>query len=66
MKSILALTSLLAVMTISACQPSLPLVPDSGRKVVGPQGSTYVEKAWNRPNQAEGDAALGPLSNARR
>lgn len=66
MKSILAISSLLAAIAVSACQPSLPLVPDSGRKVVGPQGSTRVEKTWNRPNQAEGDAALGPLSNARR
>ena len=66
MKSIIAITSLLAVVAVSACQPSLPPVPDSGRRVVGPQGSTNVSKTWNRPNQTEGDAALGPLSNARR
>ena len=66
MKNILAITCALAVVGLSACQSSLPPVPDSGRRVVGPQGSTNVSKTWNRPNQAEGDAALGPLSNARR
>ena len=42
------------------------MVPDSGRQVVGPQGSTDVEKPWNATPRAEGDAILGPLSNMRR
>ncbi|MBQ3525670.1 MAG: hypothetical protein IJA63_05285 [Akkermansia sp.] len=66
MKNILIIGNLLAFAVLSACQTSLPPVPDSGRKVVGPQGSSSVEKTWSRPTQAEGDAALGPLSNTRR
>lgn len=42
------------------------MVPDSGREVVRPQGSTSVEKPWNAPTKTEGDAVLGPLSNMRR
>ncbi|MBE6418708.1 MAG: hypothetical protein E7031_01100 [Akkermansiaceae bacterium] len=54
-----------SVMMVS-CQPALPMVPDSGRTVVPPQGSTTTEKPWNAPTKTEGDAALGPLSNMRR
>jgi hypothetical protein len=50
----------------ASCQPSLPLVPDSGREVVRPQGTTTIEKSWNAPTRSEGDAVLGPLSNMRR
>lgn len=49
-----------------SCQPAMPMVPDSGRKVVPPQGSTGTEKPWNAPTKTEGDAVLGPLSNMRR
>lgn len=51
---------------LSACQTAVPRVPDSGRKVVPPQGSTSMEKTWSTPTRAEGDAVLGPLSSQRR
>ena len=51
---------------LASCQTSIPMVPDSGRKVVPPQGSTNTEKPWNAPTKTEGDAVLGPLSNMRR
>ncbi|MBQ4593986.1 MAG: hypothetical protein IKC90_06875 [Akkermansia sp.] len=60
-------TAIVAVAAlVAACQPALPMVPDSGREVVRPQGSTSVEKPWNAPTKTEGDAVLGPLSNMRR
>lgn len=42
------------------------MVPDSGREVVGPRGTSDTEKPWNAPTKSEGDAVLGPLSNMRR
>lgn len=55
-----------AVLCIVGCQGSVPPVPPSGRTVVQPKGSTDVTKSWNRTTRQEGDAILGPLSNARR
>lgn len=49
-----------------ACQRALPPVPSSNRTVVAPKGSTDVTKPWNGTTRQEGDAILGPLSNARR
>ena len=51
---------------LSCCQNSVPRVPDNGRVVVPPQGSTSIEKTWSTPTRAEGDAVLGPLSSQRR
>lgn len=56
----------LCVAAAPSCQRTLPPVPDSNRKVVGPKGSTDVTKSWNHLTRNEGDAILGPLSNARR
>lgn len=50
----------------TSCQRAVPPVPDSNRKVVGPDGSVSGEKPWNQITKSEGDAILGPLSNARR
>lgn len=50
----------------TACQSSVPPVPSSGRAVVGPAGSVQGEKPWNQITPNEGNAILGPLSNARR
>lgn len=56
----------LSLACLAACQNSMPAVPDSGRTVVGPKGSTNIKKAWNGPTRHEGDSILGPLSNMRR
>lgn len=61
----LIICATIAVAGIS-CQPSISMVPDSGREIVGPQGTTDTEKPWNAPTKSEGDAVLGPLSNMRR
>ncbi|MBR5213069.1 MAG: hypothetical protein IKV92_02305 [Akkermansia sp.] len=67
MNKITVLTGAVVFAALAAsCQRSLPLVPDSGREVVRPQGTTSVEKSWNAPTRSEGDAVLGPLSNVRR
>ena len=59
--------SLILVATLcTACQRALPPVPDSGRTVVHPKGSSDIVKPWNGTTRQEGDAVLGPLSNARR
>lgn len=58
--------SAIIVSALASCQPALPPVPDSGRTVVRPQGSSLTEKPWNAPTKTEGDAVLGPLSNMRR
>lgn len=50
----------------TACQRALPPVPNNGRTVVPPKGSTDIVKPWNGTTRHEGDAILGPLSNARR
>lgn len=57
----IALTSL-----CTSCQRAVPPVPDNGRVVVQPKGSTDIVKPWNGTTRQEGDAVLGPLSNARR
>lgn len=48
---------------LSSCQPAMPAVPDSGRKVVGPAGSSEAVKSWSTKGRQEGEAALGPLGN---
>ncbi len=58
--------SILFCTLCTSCQRALPPVPDSGRTVVHPKGSTDIEKPWNSTTRQEGDAILGPLSNARR
>ncbi|MBR7110192.1 MAG: hypothetical protein IKC90_09135 [Akkermansia sp.] len=64
-KTIFAMAVVLGL-CLGACQTAVPRVPDSGRKVVPPQGSTSMEKTWSTPSRAEGDAVLGPLSSQRR
>ena len=49
-----------------SCTNGVAPGPDNGRQVVRPRGSSDVEKSWNIITKAEGDAALGPLSNMRR
>jgi len=56
----------LSLACLAACQSSMPAVPDSGRTVVGPKGSTNIKKPWNKTTPHEGNAILGPLSNMRR
>lgn len=66
MKTHLALIALVSCAAFTGCQRSVPPVPSSGRVVVEPSGSGVSEKPWNQPTKQEGDAILGPLSNARR
>lgn len=61
---IAAVLGMSAVMV--SCTNGIAPVPDNGRQVVRPKGSSDVEKSWNIITKAEGDAALGPLSNMRR
>ena len=57
-----ALAVLLALpFVMSSCQTRMPSVPDSGRKVVPPSGSTESQKSWSRMTEQEGSAAFGPL-----
>ena len=66
MKSIF-ITALLGVTAaMVSCTNGVAPVPDNGRQVVRPRGSSDVEKSWNIITKAEGDVALGPLSNMRR
>lgn len=53
---------LLLSFLLVACTPSVPPVPENGRVVVGPKGSSEREKPWNNITQKEADAKLGPLS----
>ncbi len=57
---------LLAAACLSACQPSVPMVPPTNRMIVGPEGSTPTAKSWSGVTEQEGNAVLGPLSNMRR
>lgn len=66
MRKIISCVMVLSALFCVSCQTRLPMVPDSGRTVVGPQGSSDIEKPWNATPRAEGDAVLGPLSNMRR
>ncbi len=59
--TILILTAAL----LTACQSSLPAVPDSGRKVVEPSGSSGTLKSWSGPTKQENDAIL-PFNTMRR
>ncbi len=56
---------ILTAALLTACTQSLPSVPDSGRKVVGPSGSTDTVKAWNGVTKQENDAIL-PFNTMRR
>lgn len=53
---------LLCSFLLTACNPPVPPVPDNGRVVVRPKGSSEREKPWNNITQKEADAKLGPLS----
>ncbi len=60
------ISAILLASLCTSCQRAMPPVPSSGRVVVQPKGSTDIEKPWNSTTRHEGDAVLGPLSNARR
>jgi len=60
------ITTIILATLCTSCQRALPPVPDNGRVVVQPKGSTDIVKPWNGTTRQEGDAVLGPLSNARR
>lgn len=68
MKCLALLTlSLCTLAATTSCKQDLPPVPMSNnRTIVPPKGSTEVTKSWNTITRNEGDAVLGPLSNARR
>lgn len=57
---------LMAALMVPACRTSMPEVPPSSRKVVGPSGSSENLKPWSVPTKQEGDATLGPLSDMNR
>ncbi len=57
-----ALAAMLTLpLALNSCQTRMPDVPDSGRKVVPPSGSTESQKSWSRMTEQEGSAAFGPL-----
>ncbi len=60
MKYSILLASVAAVL-LSSCESAVPAVPDSGRTVVAPKGSTEAVKSWSKMSRQEGEAALGPL-----
>lgn len=66
MKHTLVLAGALLALLLPSCHSAMPAVPDSGRTVVGPEGSSRSVKPWNQTTKQEGDAVLGPLSNMRR
>ena len=66
MKYLFFSAAIVSGLLFSSCRRTMPAVPDSGRTVVGPRGSSEVEKPWNGTTRQEGDAVLGPLSNMRR
>lgn len=55
------LLAAVAAIALSSCESSVPAVPDSGRTVVAPKGSTEAVKSWSKMSRQEGEAALGPL-----
>lgn len=64
-------TGLIAVLLMGSlccvsCTQKVPAVPDSGRVVVPPRGSSETTKPWNTTTRQEGEAILGPLSGMRR
>lgn len=61
MKKMLLL--LLPAALLASCQRPMPDVPDSGRTVVAPKGSSEGAKSWNRMTREEGEATLGPLGS---
>ncbi len=61
MKKMLLL--LLPAALFASCQRPMPEVPDSGRTVVAPKGSSEGSKSWNRMTREEGEATLGPLGS---
>lgn len=66
MKHLSLMILALGAIVAASCQRPVPPVPVSNRVVVPPRGSTDVTKSWNGITKQEGDAVLGPLSNARR
>ena len=65
MKKTFMLAAAVAIV-LPSCYRPMPPVPSSGREVVPPQGSTYVEKAWGGVTPQEGSALLGPLATPHR
>lgn len=51
--------------SLPSCTPAMPPVPDSGRTVVGPRGSTEQEKPWNGMSKQEAESIL-PFGTNRR
>ncbi|MCC8020999.1 MAG: hypothetical protein LIO63_03300 [Akkermansia sp.] len=45
-----------------SCTASVDPVPDNGRVVVAPKGSSEREKPWNGITKEEANAKLGPIS----
>lgn len=66
MKATIILCALASTLVASSCRPTVDAVPDNGRVVVAPKGTSESEKPWNNITKAEGDARLGPLSGMRR
>lgn len=66
MKTSIILCALACTFAASSCHPTVDAVPDNGRVVVAPKGTSEREKPWNNITKAEGDARLGPLSGMRR
>lgn len=66
MKTCIILCALATGALVSSCQPTVDAVPDNGRVVVAPKGTSDSQKPWNNITKAEGDARLGPLSGMRR
>lgn len=66
MKRLALIALALCVVVAPSCQRAVPPVPPSNRTVVHPRGTSDVTKPWNGTTKQEGDAILGPLSNARR
>ena len=50
-----------AALFLASCETAVPAVPDSGRTVVAPKGSSDAVKSWSKMSRQEGEAALGPL-----
>ncbi len=56
---------ILTAALLTACQNTLPAVPDNGRKVVPPSGSSETQKSWNQVTEQENNAIL-PFNTQRR
>ncbi len=56
---------ILTAALLASCTGTLPAVPDNGRKVVEPSGSTGTVKSWNLVTEQENNAIL-PFNTMRR